>query len=297
MKISKFFKATGIITLLLVLYAVLQSLFTAGIFYLYNILKPENAINLDDFDVSGLGSTGYMLFSLALVMSALAMLLFLHLTRLFRLRKGIFTSIRIKPLLLSTGLVYSSIFVLNIFVQWFPLEDHLETQFNGLSHNLLGVFSISILAPLLEEVLFRGAIQGYLMRHFKKPWVAIIISALIFGIYHMNPVQVVYATLLGIVLGWIYYRTGNLLSVIVGHILNNSMATFSMLFLSDAMDSDVAVSDGIINEIIGGVHFGGLMALSIFLAIKLHRSLPAVPKPWHESDEVPCKESEQDALK
>ena len=297
MKISKFFRATGIITLLLVLYAVLQSLFTAGIFYLYNILKPENAINLDDFDVSGLGSTGYMLFSLALVMSALAMLLFLHLTRLFRLRKGIFTSIRIKPLLLSTGLVYSSIFVLNIFVQWFPLEDHLETQFNGLSHNLLGAFSISILAPLLEEVLFRGAIQGYLMRHFKKPWVAIIISALIFGIYHMNPVQVVYATHLGIVLGWIYYRTGNLLSVIVGHILNNSMATFSMLFLSDAMDSDVAVSDGIINEIIGGVHFGGLMALSIFLAIKLHRSLPAVPKPWHESDEVPCKESEQDALK
>jgi membrane protease YdiL (CAAX protease family) len=241
--------------------------------------------------------TGYLLFSLALVMSALAMLLFLHLTRLFRLRKGIFTSIRIKPLLLSTGLVYSSIFVLNIFVMWFPLEDHLETQFEGLSHNLLGVFSISILAPLLEEVLFRGAIQGYLMRHFKKPWVAIIISALIFGIYHMNPVQVVYATLLGIVLGWIYYRTGNLLSVIVGHILNNSMATFSMLFLSDAMDSDVAVSDGIINEIISGVHFGGLMALSIFLAIKLHRSLPAVPKPWHESDEVPCEEPEQDALK
>lgn len=297
MKISKFFRATGIITFLLVLYAVLQSLFAAGIFFLYGLVDPESSIDLYNLTNSGMNHTGYLLFSLALVMSALAMLLFLHLTRLFRLRKGIFTSIRIKPLLLSTGLVYSSIFVLNIFVMWFPLEDHLETQFEGLSHNLLGVFSISILAPLLEEVLFRGAIQGYLMRHFKKPWVAIIISALIFGIYHMNPVQVVYATLLGIVLGWIYYRTGNLLSVIVGHILNNSMATFSMLFLSDAMDSDVAVSDGIINEIISGVHFGGLMALSIFLAIKLHRSLPAVPKPWHESDEVPCEESEQDALK
>ena len=193
------------------------------------------------------------------------MLLFLHFTGFYRLRVGLVRSVAPKPLLLSTLLVFTSMFTLNIFVQWFPLENNLTDLFVGLSNNPLGIVSLAFLGPLLEEVLFRGAIQGVLMRFFGRPWPAIIVAALVFGIFHMNPVQILYATLLGIVLGWIYYRTGSLMSVIVGHVLNNSLAVVTTVAFSAADEQTVAESPA---GIAGFVLFA---VLSVLLAVKLER--------------------------
>lgn len=282
------FKALGMILLLLLVYAITQGTVTAAVMKLYYFFSTGS------FDVpSDAVSDGiyYSAMALGLILSSLAIMLFLHLTRFFRLRSGIFRSIKIKPLLFSTGLVFSSIFALNIFVQLFPLEDNLKTEFNGLSHNIWGAVSIAIIAPLLEEVFFRGAMQGYLLRRFEKPWLAILLSALVFGVFHLNPVQVVYATLLGIVLGWIYYRTGSLLSVIVGHVLNNTLATFTLVFLG-GNEATVAAEGTLDNSIFSLLYtLGGFVALSVFFSIKLHRSLPAPPVPWHESDEKPDEET------
>lgn len=178
--------------------------------------------------------------AVAIILSSLSMLLFIHLRGLYKLRWGLLRSLDTKPLLISTLLVFSSMFALNIFVQWFPLDDNLDGIFEGLSRNPLGILGLAVLAPLLEEVLFRGAIQGTLMRFFGRPWPAIIVAALIFGIFHWNPVQVVYATLLGVIFGWIYYRTGSLLSVIVGHILNNTFAVISTVAYSNADEAALA---------------------------------------------------------
>lgn len=291
---KQFFKSAGLILLLLLLYAMLQGLCTIVLFAAYDFFVSGNSTDLFMADESAISfsETHFTLMAIGLILSSLLMLLILHITRLFRLRKGIFTTISLRTLFISTALVFTSMFVLNIFVQFFPLEDQLETQFDGLSHNIFGIISIAFLAPILEEVLFRGAIQGYLTRRMKNPWFAIIISALIFGIFHMNPIQIVYATLLGIVFGWIYYRTGNLLSVIVGHVLNNSIATASMLFLNGADES--AVEDG--NLGVSLCIFFLFLAISGFLAFRLHRSLPAVPKPWHESDEKSLQESPDGVL-
>jgi membrane protease YdiL (CAAX protease family) len=122
---------------------------------------------------------------------------------------------------------------------------------------------MALLAPLLEEVLFRGAIQGILMRHFGKPWPAIIVASLIFGIFHWNPIQAVYATLLGMVLGWIYYRTGSLLSVIVGHVLNNSIAVFTTIAFGAAEEEEIA------NSSPGIAAFIFFAVASIALALKV----------------------------
>ena len=203
-------------------------------------------------------------------LSALIMLLFIHFTGFYRLRLQHLRSLAPRPFLFSTLVVFFSMFVLNIFVQWFPLEDNLSDVFSGLSNNVLGILTLAVLAPLLEEVLFRGAIQGMLMRFFGRPWPAIIVAALIFGVFHMNPVQIVYATLLGIIFGWIYYRTGSLLSVIVGHVLNNSLAVVTTLLYSSAEEEAVADSSA------GIVSFLVFAFLSIFFAVKLHRSLPPV---------------------
>ena len=66
-----------------------------------------------------------------------------------------------------------------------------------------------------------------------RPWTAIIVSSLIFGVVHMNPAQIPFAFLLGMMFGWLYYRTGSLLPGIIGHVLNNSVATANMLLYGD----------------------------------------------------------------
>ena len=201
--------------------------------------------------------------AVGLFLSALVMLLFIHFTGFYKLRWGLVRSIAPKPLFFSTLLVFTSMFALNIFVQWFPLKNNLTDLFVGLSHNPLGIISLAFLGPLLEEVLFRGAIQGLLMRYFGRPWPAIIVAALVFGVFHMNPVQIVYATLLGIVFGWIYYRTGSLMSVIVGHVLNNSLAVITTAAFGSAEEQAAANSPA---GIAGFVLFA---ALSVWLAVKL----------------------------
>ena len=202
-----------------------------------------------------------------LFLSSLSMLLFIHFTGFFKLRKELLRSIAPRPLLISTLLVFFSMFALNIFVQWFQLKDNLGDTFGGLSRNVVGVLGLAFFGPLLEEVLFRGAIQGLLMRYFGRPWLAIILSALVFGIFHMNPVQIVYATLLGIVLGWIYYRTGSLLSVVVGHVLNNSLAVVTTLAFSSVDEQVVA------NSTAGIAGFLLFATLSVYLAVKLNKEM------------------------
>lgn len=293
---KKFFKVLGVIALLIVVYSLFQGLFTG----LAMVAFVVYAICTGEIDVNAIATSGdaqafmenplmegYVTDAMAwgLFLSAINMLLFIHLTRLFRLRMSIFSSIAIRPLVFSTFLVFTSMFALNIFVQWFPLEDMLTDQFEGLTHTLLGAFTISVLAPVLEEVMFRGAIQGYMMRRFRRPWLAIVVAGLVFGIFHMNPVQVVYASLLGIIFGWIYYRTRSLLSVIVGHVLNNTIATITMLFFAETSEAELIGENfsPVAETAMEVMMFLGFAAVSVFLAIKLHRMLPPVQAPWSDA--------------
>ena len=93
---------------------------------------------------------------------------------------------------------------------------------------LLSAQFIAIVVPILEEVLFRGAIEGHLLRKGWSPKWAILVSALIFGIIHGNPAQIPFAFLIGLLFGWLYYRTGSLVPGIVGHIINNSFGAWTM---------------------------------------------------------------------
>ena len=89
-----------------------------------------------------------------------------------------------------------------------------------------GYVAVGILAPLAEEVVFRGAILRTLLGLMSKKnhWVAIMISAAIFGLAHANVAQFVNALLLGLLLGWMYYRTKSLVPGILLHWVNNTMA-------------------------------------------------------------------------
>ena len=293
---KKNLRIIGVVALLLAVYLVFQFVFSAlamGVYLVHAVISGAIQPELLQDIPALVESPAVKEFSnesmaLGLFLSSLAMLLFIHKTGLFRLRMSLFRSIAFKPLLQSTALVFTSMLALNIFVQWLPLENVLENQFEGLTHTFLGALTISLLAPVLEEVMFRGAIQGYLTRKLGNPWLAMAMAALVFGVYHMNPVQVVYASMFGFILGWMYYRTGSLMSVIVGHVLNNSIATLTMLMFGTATESEmmgeILPQEAVIASQV--MMFIVFTAASVLLVIKLHRSMPAPPVPWHESDEV-----------
>lgn len=91
----------------------------------------------------------------------------------------------------------------------------------------LGFVAIALLAPVVEETAFRGIILKSLLSTEKlseKPWWAIVISAIIFAVVHMNPVQMPHAFLMGILFGWIYYRTRSIVPGILMHFINNTIA-------------------------------------------------------------------------
>lgn len=106
------------------------------------------------------------------------------------------------------------------------MADSAERLFASLMKEPWGYVAVGILAPLAEEIVFRGAILRTLldMMSKKNHWVAIMISAAIFGVVHGNMAQFVNALLMGLILGWMYYRTKSLVPGILLHWVNNTVA-------------------------------------------------------------------------
>lgn len=92
----------------------------------------------------------------------------------------------------------------------------------------------AIFAPFFEEWLCRGMILRGLLTKIKPAW-AIVISALFFALIHMNPWQSLNAFIIGVVMGIVYYRTGNLFLTMLIHFVNNGFAVIMTQFstLSD----------------------------------------------------------------
>ncbi len=78
-----------------------------------------------------------------------------------------------------------------------------------------------IMAPIFEEIVFRGIIMKGMINGGTRPAKAIFISAVVFGLVHGNPWQFVGAILLGSVLGYVYLKTQSLLMSILLHAFNN----------------------------------------------------------------------------
>ena len=87
-----------------------------------------------------------------------------------------------------------------------------------------------VMAPLFEEIVFRGIIMKGLINKGMKPITAIIISAVVFGVVHGNPWQFVGAVFLGSVLGLVYYKTKSLLLPILLHAFNNLCSSFLIFY-------------------------------------------------------------------
>lgn len=85
--------------------------------------------------------------------------------------------------------------------------------------------AVCILGPILEELMFRGLIYNSVERAFRSPLPAILLSGLLFGIWHGNLVQSVYTAVMGIIVAFVYHRTRSLWFPIGIHMVNNLLST------------------------------------------------------------------------
>lgn len=158
----------------------------------------------------------------------------------------------------------------NILSEFLDLPNFLEAQLEGMFSSVLGVLVIGVVGPIAEEVVFRASILGYMLRKGVDKWVAIIVSSFIFGIMHFNPAQIPFAMIVGIILGVIYYRTGNILLTSLIHILNNSVACL----LNNIYGEDYKITEGC--ETISAIIGVAMLALSAFMLYKFWLSTKQV---------------------
>jgi len=91
---------------------------------------------------------------------------------------------------------------------------------------------VAVVAPIVEELIFRGLIlQGF--RRNYTAFTAIVMSALLFALFHLNPWQFPATFILGLLLGWIMLRTNNIILSILGHSINNFLVLLSITFAKE----------------------------------------------------------------
>lgn len=103
-------------------------------------------------------------------------------------------------------------------------ESYQSVQANQFSTNLLlGLLCYGLITPIAEELIFRGVVYGYL-RRMTNLKIAMIFSALLFGMYHGNLVQGIYGTLMGCLMVYAYEYFGSIKAAMIVHIIANLLA-------------------------------------------------------------------------
>lgn len=213
---------------LVLYYFAYQLAFTFLISIPTSFITAMNEISENENFAYAAGQNAASMTGLVMVLAGIAMTWHLIHFKYVKFNKASWTEVPAKTILLSIPFIIAAMFICNIANEFIELPNLMENTFMGMSRNIFGILAIAFMAPLVEELLFREAIEGHLLQSGKRPKVAIILSALIFGLIHVNPAQVPFAFCLGLVFGWLYYRTGSIIPGMIGHFLNNFLATMIM---------------------------------------------------------------------
>lgn len=173
-------------------------------------------------------------FALILIVSGLLTVLLVHLFKMTN-TKSLMNAKTIDWKWASVAIIaaFLGIFSTSLISEFMNLPDSLGQQFMELSNSVLGIVAIAIVGPVVEEIVFREAVCGGLIRKGVDIKYAVIFSALCFGIIHMNPAQIPFAFVVGLILAVIYVKTGNIVVTSIIHIINNSLAVVQMNVLGE----------------------------------------------------------------
>ncbi len=137
----------------------------------------------------------------------------------------------------------------------------------------------SILAPIAEELLFRGYILRSLQPYGKK--FAVFASAFLFGLFHGNLLQTPYAFLMGLLLGYVAVEYSVIWSIVL-HMFNN-------LVLADLLTRLTAELPLQIVEMINVILLGGCLAISgVILFVKRRQIVEYISREWMDRRVLKC---------
>ena len=159
-------------------------------------------------------------------------------------QRPIFESLRIKSVSLET-IQYSLLFSVGVLIiidtldriihQIIPTPNYIIdlSQIMRPDSTLGYVFlflAIVIIAPFGEEVVFRGFLQKFLEDHWKDITRAVLVTSLFFALIHFNPFWTIQIYILGVVLGFLAWKTKSVIPSIMLHSINNGAAYILSIF-------------------------------------------------------------------
>lgn len=174
----------------------------------------------------------------AVVLSAELLLLFPEIIFLLWKRISFKQTFRLRPVgwpvlaasvLLTIGLIPISDAIDRILQNWLVMPASMEElikesfRFNNAFYFWLAFLSATVFAGIFEEMLFRGFFQKVWETYFSPAW-AIAVSAVLFAVVHLNPWWLFQILLLGILLGYIAFKSDSVIPTIFIHVLNNAIA-------------------------------------------------------------------------
>lgn len=123
--------------------------------------------------------------------------------------------------------VWSFVLMMSLGVVMEPLYNLLPSFDQQFGEGFGSFLAVVIFAPLFEEIICRGLVYGSLLRRHSK-WLSMLLSALFFGVLHVQPVPMINAVLMGLVLAFVYDRCQTIWAPIMLHALNNGVAFVMM---------------------------------------------------------------------
>lgn len=147
-------------------------------------------------------------------------------------------------LFIGVGIVTAAAVLNGILLDFFDFTKFEETYYEATSASsaaeaFVSLLTLAAVPAFVEEFLFRSVILENLRPYGEEG--AILASSLLFGLMHGNPGQFLYATVAGLVFGYIYLKTGNIWCGVLTHFVNNASSVLFTL-LAERMTADTATA-------------------------------------------------------
>jgi membrane protease YdiL (CAAX protease family) len=173
--------------------------------------------------------------------------------------------------LLGVVMILAGGVVLEPVLALFP-DKYFEMLNKAIGSGGWAILSTVVLAPVCEEMLFRGLILESIKQK-RGATTAVMLSALLFGLAHVPVLpQMLNAFVMGVVLGYVYVLTGSLVSVIIVHAVNNALSyLFMEITGSQQTDMRTFVGDGTVYWIVYGVCVVVFVGAIVWMALMVTR--------------------------
>ncbi len=144
---------------------------------------------------------------------------------------------------------------------------------------LINILLVALTPAVCEELFFRSIIMRFLNTWFQKPWLALLISAVLFASVHGSVYNFLPIVLTGLLLAWVYFKTSSIILSILLHFLFNASQVLMVYFGGEAIENKVSLA--------AQVGFVSVGALLIFIGMKwIQKNKTPLPNNWTVVEKV-----------